>query len=156
MSNASGGEPPNVEPSSDSTENQNQNREGSRIARAGTWGRGNTRHSNRGKPGQDTHKFKGETVKMNGNVFQLHSERKNKSQFIDTIEALRVYYSSEYKSDIESLNVLLTNLETPSVKKPKEPEETVTFDRDGASISSISRFEEMTYSERIKQWIRDD
>ena len=93
---------------------------------------------------------------MNGNVFQLHSERKNKSQFINTIEALRVYSSSEYKSEIESLNVLFTNLETPSVKKPKEPEETVTFDRDGASISTISRFEEMTYSERIKQWIRDD
>ena len=99
MSNASGGEPPNVEPSSDSTENQNQNREGSRNARTGTGGRGNTRHSNRGKPGQYTNKFKGKTVKMNGNVFQLHSECKNKSQFIDTIEALRVYSSSVLAND---------------------------------------------------------
>ena len=93
---------------------------------------------------------------MNGNVFQLHSERKNKSQFIDTIEAICVYSLFEYKSDIESLNIIFTNLETPSVKKPNNPEETVIFDDKGTTISTISKFEEMTYSERIKQWIHDD
>ena len=44
--------------------------------------------------------FRGDTVKLNGNVFQVHSERKNKSQFMDSIEALRVYSSVAYKSDI--------------------------------------------------------
>ena len=49
-------------------------------------------------------------MKMNGNVFQINSERKNKSQFTETIEALNVYSSTEYKNDIESLTVLFTDL----------------------------------------------
>ena len=52
--------------------------------------------------------FRGDTVKLNGNVFQVHSERKNKSQFMDSIEALRVYSSVAYRSDIEALTVLFT------------------------------------------------
>ena len=65
--------------------------------------------------------FKGETGKLNGNVFQIHSERTNKSQFMDTIEALRVYSSSAYKNDIEALTILFTKLEAPTVSKPDDP-----------------------------------
>ena len=36
----------------------------------------------------ESNEFKVETAKMNGNVFQVHSERKNKSQFSDTVDAL--------------------------------------------------------------------
>ena len=54
--------------------------------------------------------FKGETSKLNGNVFQFHSVRTNMSQFMETVEALRVYSSSAYKSDIESLTVLFTDM----------------------------------------------
>ena len=39
---------------------------------------------------QDTKAFKGATAKMNGHVFQLHAERKNKPQFADTMEALKI------------------------------------------------------------------
>ena len=93
---------------------------------------------------------------MNGNVFQIHSERKNKSQFTETIEALRVYSSTEYKNDIESLTILFAELKTPGVVKPDDPEETITVNDDGTTTTTISKFEEMTYTERIKQWIRDD
>ena len=57
---------------------------------------------NKGK--HDVKKVRGETAKMNGRVFELHAERTNKSQFEDTMEALRIYSSNTYKSDIDSLN----------------------------------------------------
>ena len=41
--------------------------------------RGNTKYNPKGKSGQGTKKFKGVAYNMNGNGFQLHSERKNKS-----------------------------------------------------------------------------
>ena len=52
---------------------------------------------NNNKNHQDTKAFKKETTKMNGHVFQLHAERKNKAQFADTMEALRIYTSTAYK-----------------------------------------------------------
>ena len=93
---------------------------------------------------------------MNGHVFQTHAERTNKSRFIETVEKLRVYCSKAYKSDIESLTPLFTNLERPSVKKPEDPVMTVTKDKDGHDVEVLSKFEEVTYNEKIKQWIRDD
>ena len=65
--------------------------------------------------------FRGDTVKLNGNIFQVHSEKKNKSQFMDSIEALRVYSSAAYKSDIEALTVLFTKLDLPTVVIPADP-----------------------------------
>ena len=61
--------------------------------------RPNTRRPTRSRDGinQDTKIFKGETAKMNGHVFQTHTERRDKSQFEDTMEALRIYTSSVYK-----------------------------------------------------------
>ena len=103
----------------------------------------------------DTKTFKGETGKMNGHVFQTHPERKEKSQFEDTMEALMIYESSVYKSDIESMNILFTELKTPTVAKPEDPEETITTDTDGNKTKTVSRLEETIYNERVKQWIRD-
>ena len=54
--------------------------------------------------------FKGETTKMNRHVFQLHVEHSNKAQFTVTMEALRIYASTAYKSDIEPMNILCTEL----------------------------------------------
>ena len=99
--------------------------------------------------------FKGETEKMNGNVFQLHSDRK-KSQFTDTMEALRVYLSTAYKSDIKYLNSLFTELKEPSVDVPADPVTIKSIDEDGKVVNTTSRFEEMKYTESVKQWIRDD
>ena len=79
----------------------------------------------------ESNEFKGETAKMNGNVFQVHSERKNKSQFSDIVDALKVYSSAAYKNDIEFLNVLVTKLEKPKVDEPEDPKETEVVDGDG-------------------------
>ena len=55
-------------------------------------------------------KFKGELVELNGNMFQLRIER-GESQFQDMMEALRVYVSTEYCSNIRALAPLFSDLE---------------------------------------------
>ena len=91
--------------------NENSNRNGSDTNLTTNQNRRTYNHNRK----TNTTGFKGETERMNSNVFQLHSERKNKSQFPDTMEALRVYCSTAYKSDIEYLNSLFTELKEPSV-----------------------------------------
>ena len=105
---------------------------------------------------QEEKNFHGETTKMNGHVFQTHAERSNKNQFIDNVEVLRVYCSTAYKSDIEALAPLFKSLKKPSVKKPADPIMMITKGEDSNDIETISKFEEMKYTELIKQWIRDD
>ena len=100
--------------------------------------------------------FRGDTVKLNGNVFQVYSERKIKSQFTDSIEALSVYSSVAYKSDIEALTVLFTKLEVPTVVIPTDPTVTKIKMEDGTIIERTSKFEEMKYAKHIEQWIKDD
>ena len=39
---------------------------------------------------------------------------------MEIVEALRVYASSAYKNDIESIMVLFVKLEEPNVKEPDE------------------------------------
>ena len=105
---------------------------------------------------QDTKAFRGETIRMNGHIFQLHAERKNKAQFTDTMEALRIYASTTYKNDIESLTILFMDLGEPTVAEPREPETEFVFSEDGTSTTTVSKFQETIYNERIKQWIRDE
>ena len=81
---------------------------GTGTGRVPRQGNGRTYNPNQRKTGNNT--FKGDTAKMNGHVFQLHSERNNKSQFGDTVKALRVYSSEVFKNDIESLTILFTDL----------------------------------------------
>ena len=124
---------------------------------------GNGQEANRRRPFNTNKKnvtqikeFKGDTIKLNGNVFQVHSERKNESQFMDSIEALRVYSSVAYKSDIEALTVLFTKLEVPTVVIPADPTVARIKMEDGTIIERTSKFEEMEYAEHVKQWIRDN
>ena len=60
---------------------------------SGTATRGGIPHrpTRKQKQKSEEKKFHGETAKMNGHVFQTHAERTNKSQFIETVEKLRVY-----------------------------------------------------------------
>ena len=65
----------------------------------------------------DVKKFRGETVKMNGHVFQLHAERTNLSQFEDTMEAygrLDILFNNAgvaFPSKIENLSEETWDLE---------------------------------------------
>ena len=109
------------------------------------------RNKNRDRIVNEIKKIKEETTKMNGHVFQLHAKRSNKTQFTNTMEALRIHALTAYKIDIDSMNILFTELKTPEVEEPEGPKEAVKTDEDGNTTTTISRFEEIIYSERIKQ-----
>ena len=119
-------------------------------------GSGNSRAGNTRpfikKTGKGT-PFRGETLKMNGNVFQLHAERKSKSQFGDTVKALRVSSSEVFKNNIEPLTILFTDLSEPILVESEEPKTVGVMGEDGKIKQTISKFEEMKYAEKVKQWI---
>ena len=65
---------------------------------------------------------------MNGYVFQMPSERKNKGHFSETLEALQLYACKHFKKDIEDLQPLFDKLVLPQertkanvVKANKDP-----------------------------------
>jgi len=78
-------------------------------------------NSNRGT---STSAFKGNVAEMNGNVFQLATERKTKDQFNDTLEALNIYPSAKFSEDIAHLDPLFQKLKKPTIKKTIKPEPT--------------------------------
>ena len=106
MSSTTGGGSPPEEPIEDSSTEGGGNNPNSDHHQQVTTGNpvtrtsGNQRRQGHNKNPQDMKTFKGETAKMNGHVFQLHAERKNKAEFADTMEALRIYASTAYTSDI--------------------------------------------------------
>ena len=112
------------------------------------------RNDNRtGNANKGINLFKGETIGMNDNVFQIHSEQKKKGQFQETMDALKVYASTTYKKDINFLTPLFLNLVEPTVKEPTEPVPTTlketdgTYARDekGKLIMGITCFAEMVF-----------
>jgi len=80
--------------------------------------------------------FKGKVIDMNSNVFQLPSERKKKSQFDDTLEALKIYASKEHSKDIAYLETLFSDLELPVIPKPVKPEVLIQVDEQGNQFST--------------------
>jgi len=93
---------------------------------------------------------------MNGRVFELHVERRNKSQFPDTMEALIFYTSTAYNNDINYLNILFTELKVSTIKEPKDPVETTTTNKSGITTKSISKLQEMVHNKKLKQRIKNE
>lgn len=65
--------------------------------------------------------FRGASVAMNGNVFQLQSERIKKIQLMTTVEALKVLSSIEFKRDIAYLQILFKDQRDVKVPLPVKP-----------------------------------
>ena len=77
------------------------------------------------------------------------------------MEVLRIYLSTVYKHDSKLLNTLFTDSLAPKVVEPLGPDEEVKIDtdekivmkEDSKVVTTISRFKDIIYNERIKQWI---
>jgi len=89
---------------------------------------------------------------MNGNVFQLQSEGRKKGQFKDTLDALKVLASTEFKKDISYLELLFQELKEPTVNPPKRPKPVVIKDEQtGLDVEVKPSDEDMDlYRERVK------
>ena len=92
--------------------NTNNNRRGSRPKRNNN--NNNNKHTVAGNID-----FTGDSTEMNG---QVHGEQSKKGKFQDTLDMLRVYASKCMKKDINTLNLLFTELIEPVIKISVEPE----------------------------------
>ena len=103
--------------------------------------------------------FKGGTIDMQGNVFQTNSEQKIKTQFEDTMEALKTYASQKYVKHIELLTPLFTDLTNPKVSKPtpridKKIEVTLA-DGSKKEIYDLDDFEREAYRCEVKNYAKE-
>ena len=108
--------------------------------------------------------FCGNVAGMNGNVFQLHSERRKRGQFRDTLEALKTLASTEFKQEVRYLEPLFRLLQDPVVPLPVKPKEekmvdpndetkviTVPPDEVYLDIYKVELTEYVKQSERLRQ-----
>ena len=78
--------------------------------------------------------FKGKVLEMNGNVFQLPTERHKKDQYKETLEALRVYCASHFQRDVNYLDTMFKELKTATVPVPIKPQPVEQTLDDGSTI----------------------
>ena len=99
--------------------------------------------------------FIGTSTNMNGHVFQLQSEGPKKGQFKDTIDALKVLSSTEFKKDIAYLEPIFKKLEKPFVPRPIKPSPTIVKDQTTGTETKIppDEVEVDIYRERIRSYI---
>jgi len=107
--------------------------------------------SNRNGGTSQTSSFKGDMKAMNGHVFQTHSERNKPGQFKDTLNALKLLASTEYKKDLLHLEPLFKRLESPKVPLPTkpEPEEVV---EGGVIVMKVNEVKTDIYKEKVKAY----
>lgn len=111
--------------------------------------RENTRHQT------STNTFKGNATGMNGNVFQLHSERRKKGQLQETLDALKTLASTEFKQEIRYLEPFFQELTSPRVPLPIKPEPEEFPDPKDATktIMAINPVKQDIYKEEIKAFV---
>ena len=63
-------------------------------------------------------RFEGSTKEMNGHVFQMLSEQKEKNQFNDALDELETFASTKCVKQIDYLTPLFAELTLPTVPKP--------------------------------------
>ena len=92
-------------------------------------------------------------MEMNGNVFQLATERKKKDQFDDTMEALKIYASTKFADDIAHLDPLFRKLKRHTITKPNKPATTSIKNDDGATtIIPMDTMDANIYKDRMKKY----
>jgi len=113
------------------------------------------RHNRKSGVSATASSFVGTSSAMNGNVFQLQSEGPKKGQFKETIDALKVLSSTEFKKDIAYLEPIFKKLEKPFIPRPIKPTSTIVKDQNTGTETKIPPDEVETdiYRERIRNYI---
>ena len=115
--NAASSDTPTAVPSNTVPSGKGYQGKGGGRKGAGRGGRGTGRDGNHSSTTRSI--FKGNTVKMNGHVFQCYSEHGQKKQFAKTVEALGEYIAKELKHPGD-LAPLTQDLTLPTVKEPDD------------------------------------
>ena len=99
--------------------------------------------------------FKGDVPAMQGRTFITHCERGKSSRFKETLDALRILASTEYKKDIAYLGPLFKSLESPVVNPPIRPTAGPdSIQSDGTTVlGEISDVDMDIYREEMKIYV---
>ena len=99
---------------------------------------------------------KGEVAAMNGKTFLAHTGRGKPGQFKDTLDALRLLASTEYKKDILYLEPLFKKLEAPIASPPLRPVGPVIASSDPSAPTQCGTPAEVDmdiYREELKAYV---
>ena len=127
---------------------------GGRSIGRGRGGRGNNRR-NRNRSTTSTmstatvkaENFVGKTLALAGQCFHIPAEKPKRTEFITTLEAIRLFASDKYKSQYRRLKIkLFEDFEEPTVTEPTKPTDTAsaTYDLDVKIFMA-------EYSEHLKE-----
>ena len=108
--------------------------------------------------GNRTSSFLGNVANMQGNVFQLHSERREKGQFQDTLDALKTLAATEFKSEIRYLEPLFRELTNPVIPLPIKPEKESIVDPEDSTktVTGIDPVKEDIYKAQIQAYVKKE
>ena len=87
--------------------------------------------------------FKGDVAKMNGHVFQTHTETKKTGQFNKSLEILKILAATKNKKDIKYFNTLFRNLIKLFIPILILPVAEVVKNQDGEVMSNKGKNVEM-------------
>jgi len=96
--------------------------------------------------------FKGEVTDMTGHVFQTHSERTKPNQFEETVNALRILASTEFKKDIRYLEPLFKDQSEPKIPLPVKPPATKIKQQDGSTVEVVDEVLMDLYHDKIGKY----
>ena len=70
------------------------------------------------------------------------------------MEALRVYASTPYRTDIEMLTTLINKLETPKIEVPQDPEVTVKKEKRELRLRRYQNFKKWFTMRKLKNRLK--
>ena len=93
-------------------------------------------------------------------MFQVHAEQRNRRQFGNTIEHLRVLTSFTFSRYSKFLVPLFEDKSTPVVNQPIQDKSEITIKKDSkennVEVYVPSHFDKMVYQEKIKTLINEE
>ena len=134
------------------------NRRNDETGRGNTGGRGNNGRGGRGR-GNDrrsdttsastnissSNKYKGKTEALNGNCFHTNSENPKRTEFITTLEAIKMYAAKEYKTQFTHMkDTLFEKFEQPILTAPTK------------IASTADEIDKLIYIEDYKVYKKDE
>jgi hypothetical protein len=116
----------------------------------GGGGRGNSNHSHGNQTSGNenvstTSKYKGKTTELEEHCFHTHSENPKRTEFLSTLEAIKMYAAKQYKTQfIHMKESIFENFEEPTINPPT------------AISSTATEMEKLIFIEDYKVWKKDE
>jgi hypothetical protein len=111
----------------------------------GGGGRGNNNQESGNDNVSTSSKYKGKTAELEEHSFHTHSENPKRTEFLTTLEAIKMYAAKQYKNQfIHMKEAIFEDFEEPTINPPD------------AVPSTATEMEKLIYIEDYKVWRQDE